>query len=246
VEYGFVTINPYPYLLLEGENLDALQAYQNRPVDVWGTLDFDSNGTPVVKVERYEIPFPDLQFQILKGTEKNIEVQGQTVLLFTSEDGKSYVQLAPNCYDVIGPESVVGTGQIGEPLLLEALVVPDLAFGEYPAICVFSTSMAISPKNGQPVELSVTADQIYVIDEPPPSESLPPTTTTATVERVELVYYMPDPRYLTGELSPDQRTLQPAWLFLGHYSDGSEFFILVQALKTEFLLPEIAPYTQPG
>jgi hypothetical protein len=59
------------------------------------------------------------------------------------------------------------------------------------------------------------------------------------------VYYMPDPYFVTTELSRSTY-LQPAWLFRGHYSDGSEFEYLIQALKEEFLLPELAPYTQPG
>lgn len=239
VEYGLVTnADPYPYLLLEGENLDALQAYQNRPLDVWGTLDFDSNGTPVVKVERYEIPFPDLQFQILRGRQKTVTIEGQPATLFTTADGQTYVQFSPG-----GGVDGSTVGNEGDEVLLEALIIPGETFGGYPALRVFSASMAISPKNGQPIEMQVTSDQLYVYDEPAPGESIPP---TATIERVELVYYMPDPRYLPGPLEMDQRYLQPAWLFLGHYSDGSEFFILVQALKIEFLLPEVAPYTQPG
>ena len=151
VEYGFVTSDPaFPYMILEGDNLDELQDYHNRPLEIWGTTDGVNNqGIPLVKVEKFEIPFPDLKFQIMKGTEKSIDLQGRTVLLFTSEEGKEYVQLAPNCYDIIGPESVVGTGKVGEEILLEVLAVPDLTFSDYPAVCVFSTSMAISPKNGQ-------------------------------------------------------------------------------------------------
>jgi len=238
VEYGFITnANPYPYLVLEGKNLEDLQAYQNRPVDIWGTVE-TQNGQPGLKVERYEIPFPDLKFQILRGKQKVVTLEGQPATLFTTTDGQTYVQFS------LGGEVDGSTvGNAGNEVLLEALIIPDESFGGYPALRVFSANMAISPKNGQPIELQVMSDQIPIYDEPSPGESVPP---TATIERVELVYYMPDPRYLTGELSPDQRTLQPAWLFLGHYSDGSEFFILVQALKTEFLLPEIAPYTQPG
>jgi len=68
---------PYSYMmLLEGENLQALQAYQNRPVEIWGTVDRydDRYAMPVIKVERFEIPFPDLQFQIMRGTQKIIRL----------------------------------------------------------------------------------------------------------------------------------------------------------------------------
>ena len=251
VEYGFVSSYPaYHYMLLEGKDLQSLQNFHNRPVNIWGTIDhFNQAGIPIIKVEKFEIPFPDLKFQVLKGTEKTINIQDQTALLFTSEDGKSYVQLAPNCYDVIGPDSVVGTGKVGELLLLEALIVPDLTFGGYPAICVFSTSMAVNPKNGQPAELTITANQPYITNEPASQETYTP--PTANIEKVELVYYVPDPRYLPPDPNSDQAYfhpayIEPAWRFYGHYSNGDEFEILIQALKDEFLLPELAPFTAPG
>ncbi len=245
VEYRFITSDPtYPYMYLEGNNLQSLQNYHNRPVDIWGAIDHANEyGMPVVKVEKFEIPFPDLQFQILKGTEKTINIQDQIALLFTSDAGQSYVQLAPNCYDVIGPESVTGTGQVGEPILLEALIVPDLTFGGYPAICIFSTSMAVDPTNSQPVELSVSADQPYVMDEPPAFD--PNLTPTMIIEKVELVYYIKDPRYEINS-GTDPAYIQPVWRFYGHYQDGSEFEFLVQALKDEFLLPELEPYGGAG
>jgi LysM repeat protein len=243
--YGFLTDNPgNPYITLEGDNLQELQKYNNRPIKVWGQLSVDEYGQTVLKAERFEVLFPDLQFQILKGVEKSVEVQGQTVLLFTAEDGKNYVELAPNCYDVISTESVVGTGQEGESILLEALAVPDLSFGEYPAICVFSTAMAISPKNGQPMELTVMADQPNVVPEPPSAAAgdLP----TLTIEKVELVYYTSNQRYLPPDPNAAPVYIQPVWRFYGHYSDGSIFEALIQALDTEFLLPETEDYTAPG
>ena len=71
------------------------------------------------------------------------------------------------------------------------------------------------------------------------------TAPTLTIEKVELVYYVPDPR----ASSPDPSApiyIQPVWRFYGHYSNGHRFEILVQALKEEYLLPELAPYTPPG
>jgi len=134
-------------------------------------------------------------------------------------------------------------GSINDEVLLEALIIPGEAFGGYPALRLFSASPAINTKTSQPLELSVTADQIYTVDEASEDEFIQP---TAAIERIELVYYMPEPRYKTNELSPDEKYLQPAWLFNGHYNDGTEFFILVQALKRDFLLPETAPFTAPG
>ena len=235
----------YPFVILEGNGLEQLQNYHNRPVEIWGKVvrynqQYDM---PVVEVERFEIPFPDLQFQIIKGTAKAAEIQGQTVALFTADDRTSYVQMLNNG-DV--DTNIINDGS-EYAMILEALIVPDETYGGYPTLRVYSSGPAISPKNGQPVEITITSDQPYISDEPSAPESIenyvPP---TVTIEKVELVYYIPDPRYLASELVIDQRYLQPTWRFYGHYSDGTEFEYLIQALKNEFLLPELAPYTQPG
>jgi hypothetical protein len=63
---------------------------------------------------------------------------------------------------------------------------------------------------------------------------------------VEVVYYIPDPRYGLPESGTDPQYIQPAWRFYGHYSNGDELELLVQALKQEYLLPELAPYRPPG
>jgi LysM repeat protein len=246
VEYGFSTNDPaYPYSILEGDNLDELQNYHNRPVEIWGITDgMNGQGIPVVKVSRFEIPYPDLKIQIMKGTEKKIDVRGISGLLLKSEDGNDYVQLFPNCYDVIGSEAMVGTGKDGEEIVLEALKIPNLTFGDYPAICVFSTSMAFNPKDGKPVELTVTADQPYVMDEPIAPENYTP--PTATIEKVELIYFVTNQHWQVDHLDGGPQYIQPIWKFSGHYSNGDVFEILVQALKQEYLLPELAPYVQPG
>ncbi len=238
--YGFMVDpakNPGGYMLLEGEDLQPLQQNNNRPVDIWGVVDhLNENGMPVITVERYEIPFPDLSFQILRGTQKLTEVEGQPATLFTTGDGKTYVQLYT---DGTTGSSLIGVE--GDEVLLEALIIPDEAFGGYAALRVFGGSLAINPKNGQPVELTVTADQPPAVDEPSPSAN--PTPPTAAIEKVELVYYVPDPRYVPAS---DQRYIQPVWRFYGHYSNGDEFEVLIQALKEEFLLPELAPFAPPG
>ncbi|MCL4528372.1 MAG: LysM domain-containing protein [Chloroflexi bacterium] len=249
IEYFLqLTTPPYDRPLLQGANLEVLQAFQNRPVDIWGTMEIQ-NGQPVLNVDRYEIPFPDLQFQILRGTQKSVTLDGKPATLFTTSDGKTYVQLSPSG-SVVDNSTI---GKAGDEVLLEALAVPNENFGGYPALRVFKGAVAINPKNGQPMEMQITDDKPYVTQElagsPNTQQSAEPPNAqqpTATIERVELIYYMPNPRNTTGELSLDQRYIQPAWLFTGHYSDGTEFFILVQALKTEFLLPESAPYTPPG
>ena len=97
MQYSLITSNPdFSYLILEGEGLESLQNNNSRPVAVWGTIGA-KDGIPILNVEHFEIPFPDLQFQIMKGVEKSVELEGQTVLLFTDESGKAFVEFATNC-----------------------------------------------------------------------------------------------------------------------------------------------------
>ncbi|MBI5962843.1 MAG: LysM peptidoglycan-binding domain-containing protein [Chloroflexi bacterium] len=244
-EFGFS--DPlHAYMLLEGDNLQEFENYQNRPVDIWGTILPNIDGILTVNVDRYEIPFPRLNFQILSGTDKEVNLESQSVMLFTGDDGQSYIELTPDCINPVGPDSVAGNGEVGQPILLEALIVPGVTYGGYPAACVSSKAMAIDPKSGQRVELLVTADQPYAMDEPSGvASSQPP---TAAIEKIELAYYIRNPIYsiTDSNAGADAQYLQPVWRFYGHYSNGDEFEILVQALKEEFLLPELAPNTPPG
>ena len=229
-------------MLLEGMDLQELQKQNNRPVDIWGTLDhYDQDGNPVVKVERYEIPFPDLRFQIMKGTQKTITINGQSALLFTSQDGKGFVQMVPG-----GGLDNSPLGLAGDQVLLETLAIPDETFSGYPVLRVFAGSVAVSSKNGQAVEMKITADQPTIMDEPTTASAPPALPLTVTIEKVELVYYLSDPRYAVADPSAGPAYIQPAWRFYGHYSNGDEFEVLIQALKDEFLLPELAPYVHPG
>lgn len=243
VEYALMTRNgtgSFPYMILEGD-LQVLQSHQNRPVDVWGSVDhFNKDGTPVVEVNRYEIPFPGLQFQVLKGTQRIVQLEGQPATLFTAEAGKTYVQQMPN-----GDVDQTEVGHEGDPVLIEALVIPGESLAGYPALRVFSSQMAINPKNGQLTELTITADEPYVTGEPQAVGVAGSNPPTATIEKVELVYFGSDPRYTTDS-NAGYPYLQPAWRFYGHDSSGEEFEVLIQALQDEYLLPELAPYIPPG
>ena len=228
------------FFVLNGENLAELEKYHHRPLNVWVTIQSaDSFGNLVARLERVEVPFPDLQFQILRGTQRMEVVDGQPVELFTTEDGTTYVELSPS--------GDIGSSVMGTPVdtvLHEALAIPDETFGGYPTIRIFSSGLATSPKNGQETELTITADQPNVVDvEQDPQTYVPP---ALTIEKVELVYYVPDPTYASQASNPGPHTVQPAWRFYGHYADGSQVSFLVQALKQEFLLPELEPYTGPG
>lgn len=246
--YGFLNmgaaneIDAFYYYILEGDGLEALQQYNGRPMDVWGKLEA-LNGVPTINVERFEIPFPDLQFQIMKGVESTIEIEGQAATLLTDESGAQFVELGTNCHDIVDPATSLGI-MTGEAVVMEVLAVPDLTVGGYPAICVFSMAQAINPKNGEPMQLEVAADQPSILPEQPNVDD--GTLPTLTVESIELVYYVPNPRYLTPDPNGEPFYIQPVWLFIGHYSNGDAFFVMVQALTRDYLLPELAPFTAPG
>jgi hypothetical protein len=194
----------------------------------------------VIKVDRYEVPFPDAHFQVLRGTQKIVQLEGQPATLFTTDAGMTYVQQMPT-----GTVDQSEEGHEGDQVLIQALVIPSESLVGYPAVLVFSAQIAINPKNGQPTELEMTADQPYVTDKPQ-ATGIPFTKPpTATVEKVELVYFVSNPRYTTDP-NTEYPYLQPAWRFYGHYSSGEEFEVLIQALTDEYLLPELAPSIPPG
>lgn len=219
------------FIQLEGNDLESLQKYNHHPIKIWGDPDHISgNGVVIVKVSRYEIPYPNMGAEIIQGAETLGEVNGQPVALVTTEQGITYAELFED-----GSPAPYLFGD-GDQVQVKAILIPDETFGEYPAIRVISSqSPVVDPS-------TIPADSPFLSNEP----DVLPEIATFTIEKVELVYYMPDPHFVTTELTMDQRYLQPAWLFRGHYSSGDEFEYLIQALKNEFLLPELAPYTQPG
>ncbi|MEP7135095.1 MAG: LysM domain-containing protein [Chloroflexota bacterium] len=242
-EYAFITAKDGENynLKLAGDGLQELEKYNNRPINIWAAIEStDQFGNMTAQVSRFEIPFPDLKIQIFRGSQHTAQINGQTAILFTTVDGTTYIQALPNGDPFIENPLV---GVEGDEVLLEAINIPDDFNNGYPVLRTFGASLATS-KNGQAVEMTVTADQPYIIDETPNTEvSVPP---TLTIEKVELTYYLPNPLYGRNDQNADAQIIQPVWRFYGHYATGDEFEILVQALKREFLLPELAPYEPPG
>jgi LysM repeat protein len=249
VEYRFLDIKNKDgegttpnYILSEGTDLQPLQGYHNRPVDVWGTIDgLNENGEQVIKVDRFEIPYPDLKLQIVDGTQEITEIQGERYVTLQAKDGTRYVELGP-AGDALHEDYLFRNE--GDHLIVEALLIPDEMFGGYPALRVFGYNLAIDPVSGLANEITITADQPYVMEEPLDGQNFSP--PTATIEKVELVYYTPDPRHKVPNSSGETRYIQPAWRFYGHFSNGDEFEFLVQALQQIYLLPEVVPAVPPG
>ena len=126
--------------------------------------------------------------------------------------------------------------------------MPDETFASYPVIRVFSAGMTISPKDGQPLDLPLTANQIPVHDAVGNPEDLNTPRPNLTIESVELEYFVNNPYYQVSDPNYERRStyIQPVWHFQGHYENGDAFDMLVQTLKREFLSPELSPGITPG
>jgi len=209
---------------LEGPGMAGIEAYHNLSVRAWGVIKNPSGMDPVLEVERYEPLYPGLSIQAWLGTSESLALEGQAVLRFTAQDGAQYILASSIDAE---PDSAAGTP--GEAIIIEGYVSPDEQFGGYPVLTDFGTQVAqgISDLSGYQPD----AAQPLVIEQPPPAT--PP--GELIVEKIELAYYAPDLR--GGSPPPAGRPfyVQPVWRFSGHYSDGSLFEILVQALQPEYL-----------
>ena len=240
-EYNLEVTNPTNsanFYQLGGPKLSELDPYNGLPIIVSGTL---SGKTGLLSLETYSIPYPDLQFQIAKGTQRSEQLEGQTVVIFTTEEGKSYVEVIANTNQL----STSFTGYQGDTIQQEILVIPDETFGGIPVAHTYQSSIIV--ENGPEMEVRANQIRVYPVGDNP-STSPDYTPPNVTVNLVELVYYVSNPYYQVNDPNYSQRSpyLQPAWHFQGRYDDGSTFDVLIQALKEEFLLPEPAPGLSPG
>jgi LysM repeat protein len=222
---------------LDGSNLGELDTYNGLPILVSGTL----GPTGKLLMESYKIPYPDLHFQILKGTQKAQQLSGQDVIIFTTEDGNSYVEFLATNNQPTG----TFTDHVGEVIQQEVLIVPDETFAGMPVAHIYQS--AVIQENGP--ELQVQADHISVFnDGSEPGSSGVYVQPNLTISKIELVYFVSNPYYQVNDPNYDQRSndIQPVWHFHGRYDDGTEFDMLIQALKEEFLLPELVPNAGMG
>jgi hypothetical protein len=60
------------------------------------------------------------------------------------------------------------------------------------------------------------------------------------------MYFVTNPHWQVDHLDGGTLYLQPVWRFYGHYDNGGEFEVIVQALKQEYLLPELDPFIPGG
>jgi hypothetical protein len=223
---------------MEGSILGELDAYNQMPIQVTGII----NREYKLIVDSYKIPYPDLRFQILRGTQSVRQIDGQNVVVFTTEDGQSYVEfMATNNI----PNTSFVTGVQGDLIEQEVLIIPDESFGGLPVVRTYQSG--IVQEGGS--EMQMQANQILSYNEPDDPRMSPDyTQPNLTLDHVELVYYVSNPYYQVNDPNYNQRSpyIEPAWHFIGRYDDGTEFDVLIQALKQEFLLPELAPKAGMG
>jgi LysM repeat protein len=229
----------YMYYGLEGSGLDQLDAYTGLPIIVSGNAHTENNFT-IINVESFTIPYPELQFQIVKGTQEVRNFNGQYASIFTIEGGGSYIELLATSNQV----NDTVTGIQGDTIQQEVLIVPNETFYDMPAIRVYQSSII----DAGATPMQITGNRIQVLDDTQtldfPAEGY--TTPTLTIEKVELMYYVTNPHWQVDHLDGGPLYIQPVWRFYGHYDNGGEFEVLVQALKEEYLLPQLAPHIPPG
>jgi hypothetical protein len=228
-EEGFFN-NSFWQVNLEGPATEGLDAYYRMSVKVWGTItSINQQGIATVQLERYEPLYPNEKAQILFGEEKVTQVEGVDVLLFTADDGTSYVRNDSLQYGVLDPMAPAEKGFVNYIL---GWANPNQMFGGYPVLNVINIGN---------VPQDYDFDTIFseILTPLPMKESdmnLSGETPTGIINRVELVYLGED--QLLAQVK-EGRTLyaQPFWRFSGYFSENSYFDIIVQALPDEYLQP---------
>lgn len=221
------------FLNLKGE-LEPLEALHNRPVDIWGTVTgYDEFDVPIVTVDRFEAPYPDLEFQILEGAERLETIDGETLAVLDADNGQTYVQMTPYDYPIGWLTNAEGDHRVQA----EVLLIPDETYGGYPVARVFGAG--VDEPNAQ---MPITADKPDFVDE---SQIPPYQPPSLTIDTVELVYLI-DQGYAMQENTGGPYWAQPMWRFAGHSSSGDVFEILIQALDPDYLSPVIQTVEPPG
>jgi hypothetical protein len=143
------------------------------------------------------------------------------------------------------PNTSFVTGILGDLIEQEVLIIPDESFGGLPVMRTYQSGIVQAGGS----EMQMQANQIYSYNESEdPMMSPDYAQPNLTIDHVELVYYVSNPYYQVNDPNYSQRSpyIEPAWHFRGRYDDGTEFDVLIQALKQEFLLPELAPKAGMG
>jgi hypothetical protein len=209
-------------LRLQGSGLDGIEDYQSLPVRLWGSVVSQGGDFLVVDVSRFEPVYPGLVIQAWLGTWDLVDLDGKKVLRFTTQDGQEYILASSLLY-----EQTEFVGFPGDLVVLEGVLFPGQMYAGYPLI---------EERSGQVAD-GLTSLEGYEItgDDIPVNEYQLPSFGRLTIEKIELVYRAIDLRFGLPDPNGPALYVQPVWRFSGHYEDGREQVILVQALRDEYL-----------
>lgn len=216
---------------ITGEALTGVEPLQNLPIKIWGTVSsINENNVPILTVDRYEEVYPGTSIQAWQGTEQIVTLEGQEVIVFTSQDGAQYVD-----YNSIEKEDFL-MGEAGGLILIEGYVIPDNTFAGYPVIHMIMGS----PVDGQTTLENYTLQGTQMIELEDSSDPAQFLTGHVTIENVELMYAAATLTQCNPIVSNDPAyaytlVAQPVWRFTGHFDDGRAFEVQIQALPDEYL-----------
>jgi hypothetical protein len=215
---------------LDGAALSGIEKYHLQPVRVWGMVrGLNAYKIPILTLERYEPVYAGLKIQGWLGQEQVATVQEKSVLLFTSDDGHTFV-----VKESLGPNfDPANQGPFDQKFFVQGFLLPGQSWGGYQVVDLLMKTYFGTDDPGNLEGLkNIPAFEPNVV----PEANSPSLPGGAKIENVELVYLAKD---LAGAPQPTSPIyLQPVWCFSGHYDNGSPFEIYVQALTDTYLLPD--------
>ena len=224
-------LSPDVIYKLEGAVMGGLVT-PHLPIRIWGQVDRyePDKSTIVINVSRFEPVYPDVQLQQWNGTETIANVEGRDVILLTTTDGQTYITNS----SLQWPAQDLMIGVPGDLIEIEGYIIPDKLYGGYAVIHETAGKStpddmlsSAQPSVVDPSMMEGNDQTLYLVGE-------------VTIENVELAYKSISLQRCTSAYTsfPDSEqflTLQPVWVFKGHFADGRQFELQVQALPDEYL-----------
>jgi hypothetical protein len=215
---------------LIGDNLSGIDQYNNLPIRVWGQVNRLDNNIVYIDVARYEPVYPGEQIQVWTGTEQILTLDGQSVVLFTTSGGESYVLKSSLDWGAEG--NIIG--RLGDLIEIEGYLTPDQQVGGY--LVLHDTAGGTQPDG------IADSAQITIWDHTQDPSSNPGAVLqgAVTIDKVELEYDAINLDRCQASAADDPNMIpwlyvQPMWVFNGHFDDGRRVILQVQALPDEYL-----------
>ncbi len=223
-------VSEWSYSLI-GDKLSGIDQYNNLPVLVSGQVDHLENNIVYINVTNYQPVYPGEQIQAWTGTEQILTLDGQSVVLFTTSAGDSYVLKSSMDYP---PADANIIGRLGDLIEIEGYIIPDQQLGGY--LLLQDTAGTTQP-DGVADSAQVS---IWNHTQDPSTNPGMVLQGTVTIDNVELAYDAINLDRCQASAATDPNLapwlyVQPMWVFTGHFDDGRRFIAQVQALPDEYL-----------